>query len=112
MNRLAGNARRTRGQLEELSKQREEAQGKEEQNLPETPESEDGAAGMMLGNGTKLNSSVTQTPSSVHFHPGILQASPHHHHRRHEDICHTADVLVPTLAKRSFVLGFSNVNIL
>lgn len=98
VNRLPGNARRTRGQLEELPGQREEAQRKEEQELPEAPQSEDGAAGMMLWNGTKINSSNTN-PSSVHLHPGTLQGSFCQASHHHEDICHTADVLVPDPGK-------------
>lgn len=52
VNYLSGNKRWACGQLEDLSSQRQEEQGEEEQVLPQAPESKDGAEGMMLWNWT------------------------------------------------------------
>lgn len=68
VNRLTGNARRPRGQLEELPGQREEAQGKEEQELPEASQSEDGAAGMKLSSVHPARW-LLSVPSSLYCRP-------------------------------------------
>lgn len=97
LNHLLGNARWSRGQLEELPGQRQEEQGEKEQNLPEAPQSKDGAEGMMLWHRTEFTVTVTQKQALCIF-TSASAGSFIVHFTHHQDTRHTADVLVPTLA--------------
>lgn len=97
LNHLSGNTRRPRGQLEELPGQRQEEQGEKEQNLPEAPQSKDGAEGMMLWHGTEFTLTVTQKQALCIFTSASAGSFVVHFTHHHQDTRHTADVLVPTL---------------
>lgn len=97
LNHLLGNTRWPRGQLEELPGQRQEEQGEKEQNLPEAPQSKDGAAGIMLWARTEFTITVTQKQALCIF-TSASAGSFVVHFTHHQDTHHTANVLVPTLA--------------
>lgn len=97
LNHLSGNTRWPRGQLEELPGQRQEEQGEKEQNLPEAPQSKDGAEGMMLWHGTEFTLTVTQKKTSLCIFTSASAGSFVVHFTHHQDTRHTANVLVPTL---------------